>query len=468
MLRRTTLDSFRFYSSISSPPEHNPPAHPQHSSRLVCVCAYTQPHSHSLTLVVVDAMSNDTPAPIPVPPPVPPPPEKGRKPLSPLKRVGNRLTKKPPKVPPKPPPKDSADSSPTSPVSESPSTPRSPLLFTPPAHIAEQLAAAQATAAVHVEKIETSMTMVADTLGGYDKLNGMIALYNPSLYVFATQSYLSITPLLNQPAKLMFALVFLTIVAMAVPVLAIPISFVARNLGHYYLLFTARTILRTGLTAAPPYVKGTLVVMVLSAAVHLIPPAVFDLRYHFGALWAFSIPAILFITPTPVSPLAGLIAEYGETHLRAALAKIDLPFKIIADRSTQAIIAAAAIGGLFYIGYLGHIAAYVLTFALLMAQTLQVFGTPEAAVPPEAALEGLHLQLVGCHSLIAMWGWRTITSAIEELEIPPFFSLRGLIVHYVPTYYLWITLLFVAMVATTPEHNETHITTWYAQILTKF
>lgn len=216
--------------------------------------------------------------------------------------------------------------------------------------------------------------------------NPQIALYNPSLYVFATQSYLSITPLLNQPAKLMFALIFLTIVAMydtrswhvrgaatadrpnrrAVPVLAIPISFVARNLGHYYLLFTARTILRTGLTAAPPYVKGTLVVMVLSAAVHLIPPAVFDLRYHFGALWAFSIPAILFITPTPVSPLAGLIAEYGETHLRAALAKIDLPFKIIADRSTQvggrlvvhgahrttqltylqAIIAAAAIGGL--------------------------------------------------------------------------------------------------------------------------
>lgn len=108
-----------------------------------------------------------------------------------------------------------------------------------------------------------------------------------------------------------------------------------------------------------------------------------------------------------------------------------------------------------YIGYLGHLAAYVLTFALLMAQTLQVFGTPEIDVPPEAALEGLHLQLVGCHSLIAMWGWRTLTSAIEELEIPPLFSLRGLIVHYVPTYYLWITLLFVAMVATTPEHNET-------------
>ncbi|KAL1405107.1 hypothetical protein Q8F55_008730 [Vanrija albida] len=426
-------------------------------------------------------MSNDTPAPIPVPPPVPPPPEKGRKPLSPLKRVGNRLTKKPPKVPPKPPPKDGAAAgpgappalSPTTPVSEV-STPRSPLsplspLFTPPPHIAEQIAAAQATAAVQVEKIDTSMAMVADTLGGYDKLNGMIALYNPSLYVFATQSYLSITPLLNQPAKLMFVLFFFTVVAIIVPVAAIPISFVARNLGHYYLIFTARTIMRTGLSAAPPYVKGTLVVMVLSASFQLIPPALLDLRYHFGALWAFVIPAVLFITPTPVSPLAGLISDLIETHIHAALKGIDLPFKIIAERSTQAIIAAAAIGGLFYIGYLGHLAAYVLTFLLLMAQTLQVYGTPipvdEEGKP---TVEGVHAQLIGCHGLIAMWAIRVLVTAFEEFEVPGIFSLRGLVVHYIPTYYLWITLLFVAMVATTPTHNETHLTTWYAQILTKF
>jgi hypothetical protein len=47
-----------------------------------------------------------------------------------------------------------------------------------------------------------------------------------------------------------------------------------------------------------PRVKSLLAALLITSAAQLVPVFLFDGSYHFGALWSFALPALLFVTPT--------------------------------------------------------------------------------------------------------------------------------------------------------------------------
>lgn len=63
---------------------------------------------------------------------------------------------------------------------------------------------------------------------------------------------------------------------------------------------TGRQLLQVGFesSSSPPKVKTLLATFIISSLISLIPGFLFDAAQHFGALWCFFLPALLFVTPT--------------------------------------------------------------------------------------------------------------------------------------------------------------------------
>jgi len=52
------------------------------------------------------------------------------------------------------------------------------------------------------------------------------------------------------------------------------------------------------------------------------------------------------------------------------------------------------------------------------------------------------------HNLLAIWLWRYFVSALEAIGIPGIVSILGLLLYYIPTYFLWMTGFFFLMLIT--------------------
>ena len=52
------------------------------------------------------------------------------------------------------------------------------------------------------------------------------------------------------------------------------------------------------------------------------------------------------------------------------------------------------------------------------------------------------------HNLLAIWLWRYFVSALEAIGIPGIVSVLGLMLYYIPTYFLWMTGFFFLMLIT--------------------
>lgn len=57
-------------------------------------------------------------------------------------------------------------------------------------------------------------------------------------------------------------------------------------------------------------------------------------------------------------------------------------------------------------------------------------------------------QMIIWHNLLAIWIWRYFISALEAIGIPGVVSILGLILYYIPTYFLWVTGFFFLMLVT--------------------
>jgi hypothetical protein len=57
-------------------------------------------------------------------------------------------------------------------------------------------------------------------------------------------------------------------------------------------------------------------------------------------------------------------------------------------------------------------------------------------------------QMIIWHNLLAIWLWRYFVSAIEAIGIPGIVSVLGLLLYYIPTYFLWMTGFFFLMLVT--------------------
>ncbi|WVO16718.1 hypothetical protein L204_104399 [Cryptococcus depauperatus] len=101
---------------------------------------------------------------------------------------------------------------------------------------------------------------------------------------------------------------------------------------------------------------------------------------------------------------------------------------------------------LFYVGSVGSLAVYVAAWAYLSISTITMLG--RRLVKKEESSSQHYKQMTNWHNTMAIWLWRFIISAMEGIHIPGIISAMDLILHYIPTYFLWATGFMFAMLMT--------------------
>lgn len=61
---------------------------------------------------------------------------------------------------------------------------------------------------------------------------------------------------------------------------------------------------------------------------------------------------------------------------------------------------------------------------------------------------------------------RAVLMGVERLSVPGTASAAEIVSHWVPSYYLWTTMLFSAMLLAEKTHDGQRATSWYATWLT--
>lgn len=124
--------------------------------------------------------------------------------------------------------------------------------------------------------------------------------------------------------------------------------------------------------------------------------------------------------------------------------------------------------GLSWVGYLGATASYLSTWFFLALSTLSHLSRPLADKADKADKEAYRAQQAVWHNLLAIWLWRYLISTVESITVPGLISVMGLILHYLPSYFLWMTAFFLGMMVTKKtregnvsphDHGEAQLTT---------
>ncbi|WRT70074.1 uncharacterized protein IL334_007068 [Kwoniella shivajii] len=309
---------------------------------------------------------------------------------------------------------------------------------------------------------------VADLFGGEKELNRTIRRYNPTFHDFAEKSFLKNFTLTNRPSKFLFFLIALALIQSFIPLFQWPLDFVARWLGFMFLFNSGLEELKEGFESSRKAnkIKSLLTVLLVSSAIQLIPNFLFDTYYHFGALWAFFLPVVLFITPwkeTPDQTLASMICDTFFGSASMIISSL-IPDSFQGENGqNMAIMVGAVIALLFWVGYLGSTAAYVAVWCYLALSTIDTLG--RTFIKKDESSSGFFRQMKIWHNLLAIWLWRYLISAIEGISIPGLISVIGLIQYYLPTYFLWMTGFMFAMLMTKKTEHRHRIDTWYAKWL---
>ncbi|WVQ94846.1 hypothetical protein IAU59_001929 [Kwoniella sp. CBS 9459] len=272
----------------------------------------------------------------------------------------------------------------------------------------------------------------------------------------------------NRPSKFLFFLIILGLLQSFIPLFQWPLDFAARYLGFLFLFQSGTTELREGFESSrrANTVKSLLTVFLLLSAMQLIPNFLFDTYYHFGALWAFFLPVILFTTPWRDSPEVTIATLICDTFFASASMVIGglIPDGLQGENGqNMAILVGGVVAMLFWIGYLGSIAAYLIVWAFLALSTINSLGRP--FIKKDESSSGFYRQMKIWHNLLAIWLWRYLISAIEGISIPGLISVIGLIQYYLPSYFLWMTGLMFAMLITKKTEKRHRADTWYARWL---
>lgn len=87
--------------------------------------------------------------------------------------------------------------------------------------------------------------------------------------------------------------------------------------------------------------------------------------------------------------------------------------------------------------------------------TVNAFGQPLKS--KEANSVKYYKQMTVWHNLMAIWLWRISISAIEGINIPGIASATGIILHYMPTFYLWAAVFMLSMLVTKKSADHHHV-----------
>ncbi|WWC91872.1 uncharacterized protein L201_006819 [Kwoniella dendrophila CBS 6074] len=310
---------------------------------------------------------------------------------------------------------------------------------------------------------------IADLFGGERELNKTIKRYNPAFYDFADTTFLKNLGLPNKPSKFLLLVVALGLLQSFIPIFQWPLDFIARWLGFIFLFGSGLEELKEGFESSRKAnkIKSILTVFLLLSGLQLIPNFLFNTTYHFGALWSFFLPVILFITPWKESPdqtIASIICNtffYSASMIIANLIPDSLQGE---NGQNMAMLVGAGVALLFWVGYLGSVAAYITVWCYLALSTINSLGRP--FIQKDESSSRFFKQMMIWHNLMAIWLWRYLISAIEGISIPGLISVIGLVHYYIPSYFLWMTGIMFAMLMTKKTEKRHRADTWYARWLT--
>ncbi|OWZ67530.1 hypothetical protein AYX14_05672 [Cryptococcus neoformans] len=326
---------------------------------------------------------------------------------------------------------------------------------------------ATATLSQSVEKAYNSIT---ESFGGERQINKFIQQHNPIFYEFAEKTIFPNVIVHNKASKVLFTIIGIGVLQIIVPIFQWPLAFLASFLQFIFLYNSGIKQLRRGFASSQSAakVKPIVTVYVVTSTLQLVPGFIFDTRYHFGALWDFFFPFILFIVPWKNAPEQTLAASLCDTLFATLSTSVGTLFpSIFPDHDGQitAMLASVTVALMFWTGYLGAKAAYFIIWAFLGVSTVNAFGQPLKS--KEANSVKYYKQMTVWHNLMAIWLWRILISAIEGINIPGIASATGIILHYMPTFYLWAAVFMLSMLVTKKSADHHHYAdTWYARCLT--
>ena len=99
-----------------------------------------------------------------------------------------------------------------------------------------------------------------------------------------------------------------------------------------------------------------------------------------------------------------------------------------------------------YVGALGGLGSYLTIWSFLSISTINTVG--QTYISPKSSSSEYIAQMIIWHNLLAIWLWRFLISGIEHISIPGLVSGLDLILHYLPSYFLWMTVFLFGMLVT--------------------
>lgn len=96
-----------------------------------------------------------------------------------------------------------------------------------------------------------------------------------------------------------------------------------------------------------------------------------------------------------------------------------------------------------WLGYLGALGSYIALWTVLAFHTINSLAAKE--VDKDKDRSGYKEQQAEWHNLLAIWLWRYLFGTVESIAIPGVISVIGLVLTYLPTYFMWQTAFMVAM-----------------------
>ncbi|CAD6589433.1 MAG: hypothetical protein TREMPRED_005354 [Tremellales sp. Tagirdzhanova-0007] len=297
---------------------------------------------------------------------------------------------------------------------------------------------------------------VVEVFGGWDKLDKEIRKYNPAFYEFAESSLLKKLSGPNKTSKLFFVCIGAGTLQTFIPFLEWPLDSFARLLGFLFLYNSGIDELSSGYKTSDTKaekVKSLLVTYLITSMVQLVHVFLLDVRHYLGGLSNFLLPVMLLVTPNGKGrTVAEIICDTLFSQMSTS------------DKGQHfAVLGGAVIACLLYTSILGVLGSYLTIWAFLAISTINSLGRD--FVSSRAATE-FASQMTIWHNLLAIWLWRYLISAIEGITVPGVVSMVGLITHYFPSYFLWVTVFLFAMLVTKKTANKnTQADTWYAKWL---
>ncbi|ALO60769.1 hypothetical protein CNI01355 [Cryptococcus deneoformans JEC21] len=304
-----------------------------------------------------------------------------------------------------------------------------------------------------------------------EEINKFIQHHNPIFYEFVEKTLFPNVAVRNKASKVLFSIISIGILQVIVPIFRWPLTLLASFLQFTFLYSSGIKQLRKGFASSQSAakVKSILTVYVVTSTLQLVPGFIFDTRYHFGALWDFFLPFVLFIVPWKDAPEQTLAASLCDTLFATLSTSIGTLFApILPDHDGQitAMLASVTVALMFWAGYLAAQAAFFIAWAFVGLSTVNALGQPLKT--KEASSVKYYKQMTVWHNLMAIWLWRILISAIEGINVPGIASATGLILHFVPTFYLWATVFMLSMLVTKKSADHHHnADTWYARCLTR-